>query len=104
MRRFHLRRCACMAALALLTGCTAMPPRPQPPAPPPTAGETAITVTVGDTSFDAVLYDNAAAAALRDRLPLTVEMRELNGNEKYAYLGDALCSIMTAFTRSPLMR
>ncbi len=44
-----------------------------------------MTVTVGDKLFTAVLYDNRTADELYSRLPLTLDMRELNGNEKYIY-------------------
>lgn len=49
-----------------------------------------ITITVGDREYTATLYDNAAAQAFANRLPLTMTMEELNGNEKYAYLDSAL--------------
>lgn len=51
---------------------------------------TAITVTVGDKGFSATLEDNEAARALAELLPLTLDMSELNGNEKYAYLSGSL--------------
>lgn len=44
-----------------------------------------IQVQVGDQIFTAVLEDNETAAAFRAKLPLTLQMQELNGNEKYAY-------------------
>ena len=44
-----------------------------------------IQITVGDQVFAAVLEDNPAAKALLERLPMTVEMTELHGNEKYYY-------------------
>ncbi len=49
-----------------------------------------ITVTVGDESFSALLYDTESAAEFYDMLPLTLEMNELNGNEKYSYLDEDL--------------
>ena len=49
-----------------------------------------MTVTVGDKTFAAVLYDNKTADELYSRLPLTLDMRELNGNEKYHNLDDPL--------------
>ena len=33
-----------------------------------------------------MLEDNETAAALKEHLPLTLDMSELNGNEKYNYL------------------
>lgn len=47
-------------------------------------------MTVGTAVFRGSLADNATAAAFRTLLPLTVMMSELNGNEKYFYLPDAL--------------
>jgi hypothetical protein len=40
-------------------------------------------VTIGSRTFTATLYDNRTVAAMKAMLPLTVEMTELNGNEKY---------------------
>ena len=45
-----------------------------------------ITVTVGGRSFDATLEQSSTAEAFLNMLPLTLEMSELNGNEKYHYL------------------
>ncbi len=39
-----------------------------------------------EAGFWFVLADTDAAAELAGRLPLELEMEELNGNEKYAYL------------------
>lgn len=49
-----------------------------------------ITLSAVGRSFEAVLYDTPAADALWERLPMTVTMQELNGNEKYCDLPDAL--------------
>lgn len=49
-----------------------------------------IEIIVGNAVYQARLYDNKAAQALTEQLPLTITMRELNGNEKYYYLSDSL--------------
>lgn len=49
-----------------------------------------LKITVGSASFDATLEDNAAAAAFKALLPLTIGMSEMNGNEKYYYLPGSL--------------
>ena len=51
---------------------------------------TTVTITVNGTPFSAVLADTEAARELAARLPLTVRMDELNGNEKYVYLNESL--------------
>jgi hypothetical protein len=47
-------------------------------------------IKIGSRSFTATLYDNAAASAFKRMLPLTVNMIDLNGNEKYARLSARL--------------
>ena len=47
-------------------------------------------MTVGERRFAITLTDNAAARAFAARLPLTLNMDELNGNEKHAELREAL--------------
>ena len=49
-----------------------------------------LIIEVGDKTFTATLYDNETVTALIDMLPLTLNMSELNGNEKYYYLDDTL--------------
>lgn len=49
-----------------------------------------ITIKIGNTTFRAVLEDNATARAFAALLPLTITMNELNGNEKYYMLSDNL--------------
>lgn len=44
---------------------------------------TKMKITIGSSVFTATLYDNPAATAFKARLPLTINMTELNGNEKY---------------------
>ena len=47
-------------------------------------------MTVGEKRFAITLADNAAARAFAALLPLTLEMSDLNSNEKYASLPEAL--------------
>ncbi len=49
-----------------------------------------IRLQIGAIHFAATLYDNAATQALQARMPLTLMMSELNGNEKYHFMADTL--------------
>lgn len=42
-----------------------------------------VKITVNSQTFTATLLDNNSANAFKDMLPLTINMIELNGNEKY---------------------
>ena len=44
---------------------------------------TKIKITVNAKTFTDTLLDNKSAKAFKDLLPLTINMTELNGNEKY---------------------
>ena len=50
----------------------------------------ALTLTANGQSWSVTLTDSSAAQALVEQLPLTLDMAELNGNEKYATLPAAL--------------
>lgn len=45
-----------------------------------------INMQIGNKNFTIKLFDNHAAQNLITQLPLTLDMKELNGNEKYSYL------------------
>lgn len=45
-----------------------------------------MTVEVSGQKFQASLYDNETVHAFLERLPMTLDMEELNGNEKFYYL------------------
>ena len=49
-----------------------------------------LKVTIGTNTFTATLYNNATVTAFKTRLPMTLNMTELNGNEKYFDLTDNL--------------
>ncbi len=47
-------------------------------------------ITVGGKEFTATLEGNETSKALQALLPMTLDMSELNGNEKYYYLNQSL--------------
>lgn len=49
-----------------------------------------MTVEVGGHKFSAVLCENETVHAFKERLPMTLNMAELNGNEKFYYLEEGL--------------
>jgi len=49
-----------------------------------------VQIEAGNKQFKMVMYDNEAANAFVKLLPLTISMKELNGNEKYYYLKNSL--------------
>lgn len=49
-----------------------------------------LKIEAGGQVFTATLEDNPTTRALLERLPMTISMGELNGNEKYYYLPDSL--------------
>lgn len=51
-----------------------------------------IVIHVNGQKFSATLEDNPTARAFAEKLPLEVDMTELNGNEKYFYLAADLPS------------
>lgn len=51
---------------------------------------TKMKITIGTNIFTTTLYNNATAKAFKAMLPLTIDMTELNANEKYFDLPNAL--------------
>ncbi|WP_373512318.1 cyclophilin-like fold protein [Persicitalea sp.] len=49
-----------------------------------------IKIKVNAQTFTATLLDNNSAKAFKEMLPLTINMTELNGNEKYYDLSNSL--------------
>lgn len=96
MKRFLAALLCC--ALLFAAGCAAGTEAPEegPAENAPEEGQEGsaegaeMTVTVNGETFFAALAEGEAAAAFAEMLPLTLSMRELNGNEKYFYLDGAL--------------
>ena len=91
------RIAAFMAMLSLLlTACS--PAKSEAPAPVsdqselsepvkyPEGNGTTITLTIGEQTFSATLLENESTHQLLALFPMTLDMNELNGNEKYFYL------------------
>lgn len=49
-----------------------------------------LTITVENQSFEVTLYENTSVTALMEHLPMTIQMSELNGNEKYYFMSQRL--------------
>ena len=49
-----------------------------------------LKIAIGNNAFTATLYNNATVTAFKTKLPMTINMKELNGNEKYFDLPDNL--------------
>lgn len=49
-----------------------------------------LNIQVENKTFTARLFNNASTQALVAQIPMTFNMSELNGNEKYYYLADSL--------------
>lgn len=60
------------------------------PSAPDKQERTRMWMTIGERRYSVTLADTDAANALAARLPLTLDMAELNGNEKHADLSQAL--------------
>lgn len=49
-----------------------------------------LNIKVGDKNFTATLESNNTTKSLLEKLPLTINMSELHGNEKYYYFNESL--------------
>ena len=79
------------AIISLCTGCGGGEAKPvETPASndEPIAKARMISIDIGDRNFDAVLENNLTAAEFFKRLPLELDLHELNGNEKYFRFAD----------------
>ena len=109
-RRWWLRAQASCFGLSLLGACLAGEPlaRTTPinvaadrPATPSNTKELRMWMTIDKRRFAVTLADNATARAFAARLPLTLDMSELNGNEKHA---DLMAVLPTGASRPGTIR
>jgi hypothetical protein len=49
-----------------------------------------LKITIGANVYTATLHNNATTTAFKSNLPMTIEMNELNGNEKHGDLPNSL--------------
>ena len=76
----------CLAALALLPACRAS----ETETPQTEEATMTIEVVIGEQIFPATLLDSETTRAMIEWLPMTLDMSELNGNEKYHYFSSGL--------------
>src|SRR4051812_14201723 len=90
---------ATAASLGMLCSCDASERATQPasatrasgrPQPGEESTSMKLRVTIGRKTFTATLDANPATTRFRQMLPLTLDMPDLNGNEKHARLPDRL--------------
>ena len=89
MKKFFV---AIFAAALMLMGCGEENPTTSAEVKEASQVQSTITVQISGRTFPATLEDNPTARAFIERLPLEVDMQELNGNEKYFYLSEDLPS------------
>lgn len=53
-------------------------------------GQETIKITIGAYTFSAKLFESETTTAFKAMLPLTLSLRELNGNEKYFHFSTDL--------------
>ena len=58
----------------------------------PNTDSAKLKITIGTNTFNATVYSNATATAFKTKLPLTINIRDLNGNEKYFDLPNNLAA------------
>jgi len=81
---------SCLICIQLFACCNKNNEMTSTPNNAPNADSVKIKITVGSNTFHASVYNNATATAFKAKLPLTITMTELNGNEKYFDLPDNL--------------
>lgn len=82
--------CITLLMAVLLCGTGACAENGLPGSQTETEEQRMIGIRIGEMTFTAVLEENATADAFAALLPMTLDMTELNGNEKYHYLMSGL--------------
>ena len=77
-----------LLVLVITGACKSDNPGPDPSTLPAMSHK--LRIRVGSDTFTATLYDNPTVTDFLTRLPLTISMVELNGNEKYYDLPQGL--------------
>ena len=85
-RRYLAASALCLGLLQVFV----LPPAAAGTASAKTPGERRIWMAVGERRFAVTLADNEAARAFVSQLPLSLDMPDLNGNEKHVKLPKAL--------------
>ena len=80
----------CLICIQLFACCNKNNDMNSTPSNIPNADSAKLKITIGSNTFNASVYNNAAATAFKAKLPLTINMTELNGNEKYFDLPNSL--------------
>ena len=83
MKKFFAAICA---AVLMMSGCGDNPQANSAEVKEAAPMKNSITIQVNGKNFSATLEDNPTTRAFIERLPLEIDMQELNGNEKYFYL------------------
>src|SRR4051812_44939964 len=91
----YLRGLALLCGLLMFGGCDVSQSKESPPHTTAAVDvahpeESRMWMTIGERRFDITLADTRAARAFAVLLPLTIDMADLNGNEKHADLSQAL--------------
>ena len=78
-----------IALCALLSSCKENM-HIQPPAPTPQKTDSMFVLVIQGDTFMATMSDNSTAEAFAEMMPLTLNMSDLNANEKYIYIDEKL--------------
>jgi len=80
----------CLICIQLFACCNKNNDMTSTPTNVPNTDSAKLKITIGNNTFNASVYNNAAATAFKAKLPLTINMTGLNGNEKYFDLPNSL--------------